>query len=65
VGRIDWRKVEAKLPESTREVGILMVVFVPLEAHFSEKAEGPLFVGIAFFLGALLTAIGAVLEGWE
>lgn len=48
--------------ESVREVGVLMVVFAPLEATFSDVSVGTGRVAAMFLVGLLLIAGGIILE---
>lgn len=53
------------LGETVREIGILMVVFAPLEAAFAEQAIDPQLLGAVVLVSVLLIACGILLEGRE
>jgi hypothetical protein len=53
---------ERLMGESVREVGVLMVVFAPLEATFSEVSVDIGRVAAMFLLGLVLIAGGILLE---
>jgi phosphate/sulfate permease len=53
---VNWRRAEELLAETAREVGVLMAVFTPLEAAFSDKTTSVGFVVILFFVGVGLVA---------
>ena len=53
---------ERLMGESVREVGVLMVVFAPLEATFSDVSVGTGRVAAMFLVGLLLIAGGIILE---
>ena len=46
------------LAETIREVGVLILVFAPLEAAFAETAPGTLFLSIMLVLGVGLIVSG-------
>jgi hypothetical protein len=50
------------LGETARETGILIVVFAPLDATFTETPVKPALVATMFLFGILLTACGIILE---
>ena len=58
----NWPRVENLLGETLREVGILILVFAPLETAFSDRPTGALVVigTVAFSLG--LIAAGILVE---
>jgi hypothetical protein len=59
---INWQRVEAVIGETAREVGVLIVVFAPLEATFSEVPVSTGRVTAMFFIGLLILASGIMLE---
>jgi hypothetical protein len=59
---MNWPRIAGLLAETIREMGILIVVFAPLEAMFAETPISLMRVwGVALF-GALLVACGIILE---
>jgi hypothetical protein len=64
-GVTNWPRVERVLGETVREVGILIVVFAPLEATFSEVPVSMVVVAAMFFLGVVLAAGGIIMETRE
>lgn len=61
----NWDKAWRLIGESTREIGILMVVSVPLESAFQSPRPGPLAVIGLMLAGALLVVTGIPLETEE
>lgn len=59
---LDRQRAENLMGESVREVGILMVVFAPLEATFSDVLVDAGRVAAMFLVGLLLIAGGIILE---
>jgi hypothetical protein len=49
---VNWRRAEELLAETAREVGVLMAVFTPLEAAFSDKTTGVGLVAGGIIIGA-------------
>ena len=60
---LNWGRAADLLAETVREVGVLILVFAPLEAAFAETAPGVAFlsimliVGVGFIVGGII--IGA------
>jgi hypothetical protein len=59
---LDRQRAESLVGESVREVGVLMVVFAPLEATFSDVSVATARVAAMFLVGLLLIAGGIILE---
>jgi hypothetical protein len=59
---INWQRLETVIGETAREVGVLIVVFAPLEATFSEAPVSSGRVTAMFFVGLLVLAGGIMLE---
>ena len=60
-----WKAIERLLGESIRDIGILVLVFAPLDAAF---AEGPIDVMLVTFLAGwalVAIALGIVVEVGE
>jgi len=64
MAHFDWDRMYKLFGESAREIGILLVVFVPLESHFQTSAgQADLTDIIGLVLGgAILIFLGTVLE---
>lgn len=62
---LNWTRVEQLVGETVREIGILVVVFAPLDAALADAPLEPR--ALAAIVGAALTLIGAgiVLESGE
>ena len=58
----NWQHVVSLLGETAREAGVLMIVFAPLEATFSEVPVTAVVVVVMFLLGVVMTAGGIILE---
>jgi len=54
----NWGRAADLLAETIREVGVLILVFAPLEAAFAETAPGTLFLSIMLVLGVGLIVSG-------
>jgi hypothetical protein len=54
------QRLEALVSETAREIGVLMVVFVPLEFAFADRPVSQWSVGLAFLVGSILL-IGGIL----
>ena len=57
---LNWRRAEELFAESVREVGVLIVVFAPLDAAFSELPVNTVLVATWTFTGFLFAAIGII-----
>jgi hypothetical protein len=58
---LNWRRAEELFAETVREVGVLIVVFAPLDAAFSELPVNTALVAIWTFTGFLLVAGGIII----
>jgi len=56
------RRAEDLLGETVREMGVLILVFAPLEALFSDVAVNNTLVAAMSLVGVLLAAGGIMLE---
>ena len=62
---MNWKRVEQLLGETVREIGILVLVFAPLDAAFAQQ-PADVDVLTAITLGALgLIIVGIILETGE
>jgi hypothetical protein len=62
---IDRRRVTSLLGETSREIGILVFVFAPLDMLF-QRGGPDLGVVILLIAGALiLITLGTIIEAWE
>ena len=59
---LNRQRAETLVGESVREIGILMVVFAPLEATFADVLVGTGWVAVMFLAGLALIAGGIILE---
>ena len=61
----NWKRIEQVLGETVREIGILVIVFAPLDAAFAGSPTNP--DGMTrIMLGALgLIIVGIILETGE
>jgi type IV secretory pathway VirB2 component (pilin) len=59
---MNWQRAESLLGETIREMGVLIVVFAPLEAMFAQGATSLTRVVAVALLGAVLVASGIILE---
>ena len=55
-------RVEALLGSTMREVGILVLVFAPLESHLRGPGSSAVYVKLALVGSLILIAIGIILE---
>ena len=62
---INKRKAFLLLGETAREIGILILVFVPLDLLFRPVPEGALVVILLMGCGCLLIFTGMLLEAWQ
>lgn len=58
----NWQRVESIAGETAREIGILIVVFAPLEATFSEVSVSSSHMAAMLLIGFALIAGGIILE---
>lgn len=61
----NWKRIEQLLGETIREIGILVVVFAPLDAFFSEKHTGPYFLAGVMSWALAVIGYGIFLETGE
>jgi len=61
----NWKAVERLLGETVREIGILVVVFAPLDAAFSERPIDLDQVGLIMGWAILAIIAGIFLETGE
>ncbi len=61
----DKRKVRWLLGETLRDIGILLVVFAPLDAFFRNEPTALLPLALLFTCGLLFIALGIILETVE
>lgn len=54
----NWKRIEALLGETLREIGILVLVFAPLDAAFTEQP-----IDAKDLAGIALAAIGLIVMG--
>lgn len=57
-----WRRFGNLTGQTVREIGILMFVFVPLEAAFSERPIDPTVLAGLILLSLLLIGCGILAE---
>ncbi|PYP69762.1 MAG: hypothetical protein DMD41_16345 [Gemmatimonadetes bacterium] len=62
---IDRRKVQRLLGETIRDIGILIVVFGPLDAFFQKERPSFLLLALVVAFGLLFIAVGIILEAEE
>ena len=59
---VNWQRAENLFAETVREVGILVMVFAPLEATFADIPVSTALVTRMFLFGVLLAACGILIE---
>jgi hypothetical protein len=59
---LNWQRAEDPLGETVREMGVLILVFAPLEALFTDVLVNKTLVSAMFLVGVLLAAGGIMLE---
>jgi hypothetical protein len=59
---IDWQRAEDLLGETVREMGLLIVVFAPLDAIYADTPMNHLLLATMLFFGLLLVGIGILIE---
>ena len=62
---IDKRKAQRLLGESIRDIGILIVVFGPLDAFFQKERPSIGLLAVVVVAGLLFIALGIILEAEE
>ncbi|PYO16453.1 MAG: hypothetical protein DMD31_02635 [Gemmatimonadetes bacterium] len=62
---IDKRRAQLLLGESIRDIGILVVVFGPLDAFFQKERPSVLLLSVVVTGGLLFIALGIILEAEE
>jgi hypothetical protein len=58
----NWQRAESLLGETVREMGVLVAVFAPLEATFSDVGLDTGTVAAMFVFGLAAIAGGIILE---
>jgi len=61
---IATRKAQRLAGESVREIGILLLVFGPLDAFFEPSRPGDLFLALVIGGGLCCVALGIIVEAW-
>jgi hypothetical protein len=59
---LNWHRAESLFGETVREMGILVAVFAPLEAIFTDVPVSRTLVAAMLLFGLLLVAGGILLE---
>ena len=59
---LDKRKAKQLLGETTREIGVLALVFIPLDILLAGKAGSALGLALGIMGGLLLIGIGIIAE---
>ena len=59
---VSWDRIRRLFGETIREVGILIIVFAPLETAFAERAIGSEVLTTVIVGGLTLIVVGVVLE---
>ena len=59
---LDWRRVNTLAGETAREMGVLIMVFAPLESVFTDIAVSGFFVAAMLVFGLALIAGGIIVE---
>lgn len=62
---VNWRRVRVLVGETSREVGILVLVFAPLDAIIEGQATLQYFAALAGAAGACMIVVGIVVEAEE
>jgi hypothetical protein len=62
---IDRQRAKRLFGESLREIGILIVVFVPLDAVFQRERPTPLLITLSMMMGLIFTFLGIIIEARE
>ena len=58
---LNWRRAEELFAETLREVGVLIVVFAPLDAAFGDVPVNTALVAALTFAGLLSVACGIII----
>ncbi|MBI3400144.1 MAG: hypothetical protein HY048_01890 [Acidobacteria bacterium] len=58
----DWKRIRRVVGETMREIGILVVVFVPLDAAFAPGALRPSTVGLVVIAAFTAIVCGIIME---
>jgi len=58
----NWQRAADLLGETVREMGVLILIFAPLEALFTDVLVNKTLVAAMFLVGVLLAAGGIMLE---
>jgi len=58
---LNWDRARELLAETAREIGVLIVVFAPLEAAFSDVPLNRAFISVLFLVGLLFIAGGIIM----
>ncbi len=61
----DRRKAFRLLGESLRDIGILILVFVPLDALFQHEPPGALTITLRMMVGLLFISLGIIIESFQ
>jgi hypothetical protein len=62
---IDTRAALRLVGETLRDIGILIMVFGPLDAFFEREGPGPSFLVLVVVGGLFLITLGIILEAGE
>jgi len=62
---IDKGKAQRLVGETIRDVGILVVVFGPLDAIFQKEGPGEPLIAVMVVFGLLSVTLGIILESLE
>ncbi len=62
---IDRRKAQRLLGESIRDIGILVVVFGPLDAFFQKERPSIPLLALVVACGLLFIGLGIIIEAEE
>lgn len=62
---IDRRRAIVLVGETARDVGILVLVFAPLDALFQRGGPAAVIVVILVAIALISVAVGIMLEAWE
>ena len=61
----NWKRVQGLVGETAREIGILMLVFAPLESAFADRPIDPGFVTTVILVSIILIGGGILIETRE
>ena len=59
---LDVRRVIRRLGETLREMGLLMMVFAPLDALFAERSVTPQIIAGVFIAGVIFVVCGILIS---